>query len=291
MASTQRGAGHQVPAGEFVHRVGHRHAGQQHDQRGDHHRVEVERADEARDSDGDRARHHARDRFARFLQARAAARGKLQHADQQADQARGRDVKPRQAQQPRDRGRSEPEAEDLHRAPAPAGGDVECTKLRMALCDADAPRHDVFRDAVGLAQLVKVRVSGREADHARRIRDAGGATRIAEGQDHAGGIRPRLALESQALGDRDDRAFEALRGGAVGMQVLGDFEHELDALGIPGARGIRVRHCRQGGRHGSCSWHGRSIACARAFPGHAGLPVGVRERTDYCKKSKNGLQR
>ena len=52
------------------------------------------------------------------------------------------------------------------------------------------------------------------------------------------GIRPRFAFESQPLRDRDHRAFQPLRGGAVGVQVPGEFDHEVDAFGIAGARGI-----------------------------------------------------
>jgi hypothetical protein len=124
----------------------------------------------------------------------AALRCEFEHADQQADQTGGADVEPGQAQQARDGRGGQAETEDLHRALSRRRRLRERAKLRVSFRDADTTGHHVFGDAIGLAQLVEVRISGRETDHARRIRDACGSTRIAEGQDHARGVRPRFAI-------------------------------------------------------------------------------------------------
>ena len=150
-AGEARGAGHQVPAGEFVHRVGERHAGQQHDERGDDHGIEVQRPDQARHRDGDDAGDDAGDRVARLVQPDAALRSEFEHADQQADQTGGSDVEPGQAQQARDGSGGEAETEDLHRALSSRRRLRERAKLRMSFGDADAAGHHVFGDAIGLA--------------------------------------------------------------------------------------------------------------------------------------------
>ena len=70
---------------------------------GDDHRVEVERRRRRlATSDRDRAGDHAGDRFVRLAAGAGAARPLLEHADQQADEAGGGDVEPRQPQQPGD---------------------------------------------------------------------------------------------------------------------------------------------------------------------------------------------
>ena len=172
---------------------------------GDDHGVQVERRDEAGDQ---RSRRSRRPSPAIASQA-SCSRGRRDEAcsssaDQQADQAGGGDVQPRQPQQAGDRaprpGRTRAPAS---RAARRLGGLVQRAAVAAWPCgDVELPGHHVLGDAVGLAQPVQVGFARRQADHAGGVAVAGRARRIAEGQDHAGRVRPRLAFQPQLLRDR-----------------------------------------------------------------------------------------
>src|SRR3546814_20269226 len=57
----------------------------------------------------------------------------------------------------------------------------------------------------------------------------GQALWIAEAEDQCGRAGPRLALQLQPLGDKQQRRLRPLRGGAVQMQAFGQLDHETDA--------------------------------------------------------------
>src|SRR5690606_9088710 len=124
----------------------------------------------------------------------------------------------------------------------------------MAGADVQAPGHDLVGDAVGFAQLGQVGVARGQADHPGGVAVAGRARRVAEAQDHAGRVGERLQVQAQFGGHADQGAFQALRRGAVGVQVLGQFDDEGDAGGVCG--GFHGRKCilgPQGARTGNAA--------------------------------------
>lgn len=96
-------------AGEFIDRIGQRHARQQHHQRGDDHRVEVECANKGRDQGCDHAGQQRRQRLGRFTGGRATVGDHAEQADHQADDTGGGDVQPRQLPHAGHAGRAEGE--------------------------------------------------------------------------------------------------------------------------------------------------------------------------------------
>jgi hypothetical protein len=232
-----------VLAGQLVDRIGQREAGHEHDQGGDDHGVEVERRHEGRDQDRHRGGDHRADRVAGLAQPRTGAGGGLQPADHQSDDAGGGDVEPWHAQQAADPGGDQAESQHLHQVLAARQRAVQRAQRRVAFGQAHAPGDDVLGDAVDLAQPPEVVFARDGADHPGGVALAGRAHRIAEGQHHPRRIGPGLAFQAKAVRHLFDRGLEAGCRGAVGMEVLGQLDHEGDAGGV-GFLGKRTGHAR-----------------------------------------------
>ncbi|MPN44866.1 hypothetical protein SDC9_192433 [bioreactor metagenome] len=119
----------------------------------------------------------------------------------------------------------------------------------MALGDAHLPARHRIGDLVGQGQLVQVVAAGVQAHHAGDVAGTDRLGRVAETEDQAGGVGPRLAVQVQPLRQRDHRRFQPLRGGAVGMQAARDLRDEGHALRIRGASGDDGSGCDGFGGH------------------------------------------
>ena len=109
-------------------------------------------------------------------------------------------------------------------------------------------------DTIRFAELVQVGFARRQPDHPRAVAGPQRPYRIAEAQDQAGRVRPRLAIQAEALGQAHHRAFQSLRRGAVTVQAPGDLADEGDPLGVGGSGERLVGH-----RHSIAEAAGRRL--------------------------------
>ncbi len=243
-AGKARGARYPVLAGQFVDRIGQRHAGQQHHQRRDDHRIEVERADEGRHQSGNHAGQQRGQCLGGFAGGRATVGNHAEQADHQADDTGGGDVQPRQLPHAGHASRAQGERQDRAQLAAPARILVQLPQRGVALGDAHPPVGHFFGDMVGNAELVQVVFTGRQADHAGDITGADGLRRVAEAEDDTGGIRPRFTIQIELAGQCHHRRLQALGRGAIAVQASGDLGNEGHALRVGGlGRGDRVSIC------------------------------------------------
>ncbi len=220
-----------------------RHAGQQHHQRGDDHRVEVERTDEGCDQRGDQAGQQRGQCLGGFAGGRAAVGDHAEQADHQADDTGRGNVQPRQLPHTRHAGRAEAERQDGAQLAASARILVQLAQ-RGTLGDAHPPIGHFLSDMVGDAELVQVVLTGRQADHAGDVTGADRLRRIAEAEDDTGGIRPRFTIQIELAGQCHHRRFQALGRGAIAVQASGDLGNKGHALCVGSlGRGDRVSVC------------------------------------------------
>lgn len=224
-------------ARQLAHCGGQGHAGQQHDQAGEHHRLEIQRYQVRRSEGGDEGDQQGRDGLVTRRHPRPRRGVQAERADEPAAYRRHPEVGPAGLEQGGHAGRTQAEAQ--HRQPlrAPRHGAVQLAQQAVAAVDVQLAVDHAVGDLVHLAQATQVDLARGHADHLGDLRHGVAAAALfGEGQHDRGGCGQRVAVQGQARADLGDGLLQARGGRAVLVQAPRQGDDEGDA-GMEGGGG------------------------------------------------------